>query len=192
MAFTMTALALTLAAVGTATSAYGQIRAGRAAKKAGEAQRDAAESQAELAEYNAAVAELQAQDAIDRGAEDEQRFRSQVRLLIGEQRAGQAASNVDVGFGSTVDVQADAAFLGELDALQLRNNAAREAWGYTVQGEDLRRRAQIARKEGVFLEAAGRQQQTTANIGAAGTILGAGSSLLLDRYGFGSSRRRAA
>lgn len=192
MAFGMTALALTLAAAGTATSAYGQIRAGRAAKRAGEAQRDAAESQAELAEYNAAVAELQAQDAIDRGAEDEQRFRSQVRLLIGEQRAGQAASNVDVGFGSTVDVQADAAFLGELDALQLRNNAAREAWGYKVQGEDLRRRAEIARKEGVFLEAAGRQQQMTANIGAAGTILGAGSSLLMDKYGFGSSRRRAA
>lgn len=192
MAFTMTVLALTLAAVGTATSAYGQIRAGRAAKKAGEAQRDAAESQAELAEYNAAVAELQAQDAIDRGAEDEQRFRSQVRLLIGEQRAGQAASNVDVGFGSTVDVQADAAFLGELDALQLRNNAAREAWGYTVTAEDYRRRATIARKEGTYLEAAGRQQQTTANWGAAGTILGAGSSLLMDKYGFGSSRRRAA
>lgn len=192
MAFTTTGIMLGMAIGGTALSAYGQIRAGQAAKRAGEAQRDAAESQAQLADYNAAVADIQSRDALERGMEDEQRFRQKVRLLIGEQRAGQAAGNVDVGFGSAVDVQADAAFLGELDALQVRNNAAREAWGYKVQGEDLRKRAEIARKEGVYLEKAGGEQRTAAYTAAAGTILTGTTSLMMDRYGFSNARRRAA
>lgn len=179
------ALALGLSIAGATTSAIGQIRAGRAARRVGEAQQRSAESQAELADYNAAVADLQAKDALDRGQEEEQRWRQKVRLMVGEQRAGQAASNVDVGYGSAVDVQADTAFLGELDAMTIRNNAAREAWGYKVAGEDLRRRAQIARKEGVMMLETGRAQQSAYNWGTAGTLLGTGSSLLMTKYGFG-------
>lgn len=184
----MTTLALVLAGVGTGVQVAGQIKAGRAARRAGEAQQEAAESQAELQEYNAAIADLQAKDAIERGAEEESRFRQGVKVMIGAQRAGIAASNVDVGFGSALDVQADAAYLGELDALTVRTNAAREAWGFKVQSEDLRKRAEIARKEGVYLEAAGRQAQTASRYAAAGTLIGAGGSLLEAHYGF--DRRR--
>ena len=188
MAIGMTALALTLAGVGTGVSAYGQWRAGGAAKKAGEAQRRAADSQAELHDYNAAIAELQAEDAIERGEEAANQFRQRVRVMIGSQRAGLAAQGVDVNYGSAVDVQADAEFLGELDALTLRTNAAREAWGYKVQAEDSRRRGEITRREGVMLEAAGKQAQTSARIGAVGTIIGGGASLLEARYGFRDRR----
>jgi len=184
MAGFTTALALTLTGIGTATSVIGQVKAGRAARRAGEAERQAAESQAELIDYNAAVADLQGQDAIERGAEEEARFRQRIRGTIGAQRAAFASSNIDVGFGSAVDVQADAAFLGELDALTIRTNAAREAWGYRVESADLRRRADIARREGVMLEAAGRERQTQANLGAVGTLVGTGASLLEQRYGF--------
>lgn len=177
------AIPLVLSAVGFGIQAYGQKKQGDAAKKAGEQQRKASESQAALADYNAKVADLQAQDAIERGAEEEGRFRSTVRLTIGAQRAGIAAGNVDVGFGSAVDVQADAAYLGELDALMKRTNATREAWGYKVQGEDLRKRAEIARKEGVYLEASGRQAQSASRWGAAGTLIGGAGSLLQARYG---------
>jgi hypothetical protein len=186
MAIGTTMLALTLLGIGTGTQAVGQVRAGKAAKKAGEAQQAAAESQADLADFNADVADVQAADALARGRTEESRFRSQVRSLIGSQRAGFAASNVDVGFGSAVDVTADAARLGELDALTIRTNAAREAWGYEVSATDLRHRAQIARKEGVYQAAAGREQQTSYNIAAAGTVLGGAGSLLMNRYGFGS------
>lgn len=180
-----TALALALAAGGAALSATGQIKAGNAAKRAGQAQRKAAESQGELADYNASVAEIQAKDAVARGQQEEQRFRTQVRGAVGAQRAGFAADNIDVGFGSAVDVQADAAYLGELDALTIRTNAAREAWGYKVEAFDSRKRGEIARKEGVYLEAAGKQQQSASRWGAAGTIVGTSSSLLAARYGFG-------
>lgn len=191
-------LGITLGAVaigGMAVDAWGKKKAGDAAKKAGvevgAAQKAASESQAQLADYNANVATLQAQDALERGAEEESFFRSQVRGAIGAQRAGIAAGNTDVGFGSAVDVQADAAFLGELDSLTIRTNAAREAWGFTVQAEDLRKRAEIARKEGVYLEKGaitqGNAQKTASNYGIASGLLGGGASLFAMSYGFRGS-----
>lgn len=176
--------------VSAAFSAWQQHRQGQQAEQAGIHQAAAANSEADLQDYNAKVADLQANDAIVRGAEQESRLRTQVRGAIGTQRAGFAASNIDVGFGSAVDVQADAAYLGELDALTVRNNAAREAWGYKVSAEDLRRRAQIARKEGVYLEAAGHQAATTGNIAAAGTLIGGTGSLLKAKYGFDRAGER--
>jgi hypothetical protein len=204
-AFTTIAL-LALAAGSTAVSVYGQVKAGKAAKKAattagaaqekgGQLQQQVSESEAGLADYNAQVAALQALDAVGRGAEEESRFRTQIRSAIAAQRVGFAAGNIDVSYGSAVDVQADAAFLGELDALTIRTNAAREAWGYNVQGEDLRRRAAIMRQEGRNLAEMGRigaqatrvQGQTAATAsyyGAASSLLGGGASLLQLRYGF--------
>lgn len=199
-------LGLVLAGVGTGISAWQQVKAGRAEERAfqrtgeaeeraGRAVRTAAESQAYLAEFNAAVADLQAKDAVTKGEQDANRFRQRVKLMIGEQRAGFAAGNVDVGFGSAVDVQADTALQGELDALTLKTNAAREAWGYRVEAVDYRERARIARLEG---EAAaeqgrlsretryeeGRTARSTAKLGAVQTIIGTGSSILMSRYGF--------
>jgi hypothetical protein len=176
-----------LAIASLALSVYGQVKAGRAQKKAGEAAQSAANSEADLADFNAHVADLQATDAVERGGDAENRFRSHIRGVVGQQRAGFAAGNIDVGFGSAVDVQSDAAYLGELDALTIRTNAAREAWGYKVQGADLRARAEIARKTGVMQAAAGREAATASYIGAAGTLVGGTSSLLQQRYGFGAS-----
>lgn len=178
--------ATTLAIIGGASalfSAGAQLKAGGQAKKAGDLEQQAANDQANLLDWNAQVADLQAADAIQRGAEDESRFRSGVRQIIGSQRAGFAAGNIDVGFGSALDVQEDAAMLGELDALTIRTNARREAWGIKIEAEDLRRQAGITRKTGVALAAQGRAQRTQARLQAGSTVLGAGVSLLQQKYG---------
>lgn len=185
-----TALAIS-SAIGAGFSIYNQIKAGKQEKKAGEAQRAVAESQAELIDFNASVADQQAADALARGAQEEQRFRQGINGIIGAQRAAAAGSNVDVGFGSALDVQADAAFLGELDALNIRTNAAREAWGYDVEAYDTRRRAEITRREGVMLEAQGGQRARQAYLGAVQTGIGYGTSLLQMRYGFNNQRAGA-
>lgn len=185
MAMGMTMLALSLTGIGTGINVAGQLKAGNAAKRAGEAQQRAAEKSGELADFNALVADLQADDAITRGQEDQQRFRSKVRQAIGAQRVGFAAGNIDVGSGSALDVQEDAARLGELDVLTIAGNAAREAWGYKMQAEDYRRRGQLAREEGVAFAEAGRVNQTASRWGAASTIATAGGSLLEAKYGFG-------
>jgi len=176
----MTAIAL----AGLAMSAYGAYKQGSATKKAGQAQKGAADSSAGLADYNAEVAEVQAEDAVARGAEEESRFRTGVRGMIGAQRTGFAAGNIDVGYGSAVDVQADVAFLGELDAITIRTNAARESWGYKVQAEDSRRRAAIMRKEGVNLEAAGKANANAAYILGASNLLAQGANLYSAKYGY--------
>lgn len=168
---------------GLVISAVEQVRAANAAKRAGEAGAEVAASQADLADYNATVADQQARDAIQRGAEQESNFRMGVRGMVGKQRASMAAANVDVSYGSAVDVQADTRYMGELDALTLRNNAAREAWGYRTQGEDLRRRAEIARREGVMLERQGSEARTAGYIGTIGTVVGGAGSLYAQRYG---------
>jgi len=184
MAAFTTSLLIGLVAGSTATQVVGQVKAGNAAKRAGEGQQRAANSEADVLDYNASVSDLQARDALERGAIDESRFRAQVRGIVGAQRAGYAGQGVDVGSGSAVEVQQDATYLGELDALQLRQNAMREAWGFKVSAYDARAQADIARKEGVVYAEAGRANQSASRIGAVGTLLGAGGSLMLQRYGF--------
>lgn len=126
--------------------------------------------------YNqdAAVADLQAQDAIARGTEAELRYRRGVRGTVGSQRAALAAQGVDLAGGSAADVQAETTLLGELDALTIRNNARREAWGFQVQATDLRARGQLARMGGDNTAAALRTQSI-------GTLL-TGASQLTDLY----------
>jgi hypothetical protein len=183
------AVPLILQGVGMGIQAYSQKKSGDAALTAAQAERRAAESGADLQEFNAKIADLQAKDAVERGAESESRYRTQVRGAIGTARAGFAAQGVDVGFGSPVDVQADEAYLGELDALSIRNNAQREAWGFRMEATDLRKRAEIARKEGVYLEAAGQQRKSAANLAAVGTLIGGTASLLQTKYGFDRATR---
>lgn len=54
---------------------------------------------------------------------------------IGTQRSVQAANGIDVNSGSAAQLQDDTAMIGELDALTIQNNAAREAYGYRVQAK---------------------------------------------------------
>jgi hypothetical protein len=182
--FTLAALALGLSAAGTATQAIGAHKAGQAGEKAGKAAADISESQADVADFNAHVADLQSQDALDRGGEQANEFRLKVRGAIGAQRTGFAAGNIDVGYGSAVDVQADAAFLGKLDEATIRTNAAREAWGYQVQAYDYRKAAEIDRKAAKNQIAAGEQAASAGNWNAASAIVGGTASLLEARYGF--------
>jgi hypothetical protein len=185
MVGTLIALGLTVAS--SIYQARQQSKAAKQLQEAGKQQREASDSQADLQDWNASIARLQAADAIERGKEQEERFRQGVKTSIGAMRAGFAASNVDVGFGSAVDTQADAAYLGELDALQIRTNAAREAWGYKVQAEDYTKRAKIVRKEGTYLEAGANQQASQVRSQMVGGLLQTGSSLFMQKYGFGGT-----
>ncbi len=135
------------------------------------AQNQAGKKQREMFERNASFAEYQSQDALARGAVNVKRQRQATNQVIGAQRTSFAAQNVDVNQGSALDVQADAAYLGELDALTIKNNATKEAYGYHVQAEDYLQRGKYAQQEG--------------EMGALNTLLGGGSSLLLAKYGGG-------
>ena len=151
-----------LTAAGTATSFAAQRKQARATEQQGE-------YEAQLLEQNAGLAELQAADAVSRGQADALTRRGQTRQVVGAQRVGLAAQGIDIDVGSAADVQAEASAIGAFDALTIRNNAAREAWGYGIAAADARNRASLTRRGAKNLAGA----QRTA---AVGTLLTGGAS----------------
>lgn len=111
------------------SSIYGGILQSNALKQQGEYQKM-------MAGFNARLSEIQAQDAIDRGEVEATRLKKQTKQLVGEQRASLAAQGIDINSGSAYDVQQDAKEAAVVDTMTIRNNAAREAWGYKVQAQN--------------------------------------------------------
>jgi len=100
--------------------AYSSYMAGKAAKAVGKS--------------NAYVANLAAEDAMRRGQVAEAQMRQKTKKLIGSQKASLAAQGIRTDTGSAADVQNEAADIGEMDALTIKNNALREAFGYRISG----------------------------------------------------------
>jgi hypothetical protein len=164
-----TAATLSLAA----TAASGVMAAGGAIRQ-GQAQKAQAKYQAAVERNNAMISGWQAQDAIGRGRIEEQRQRLQTARIRGAQRAGMASSGVEIDSGSPLDVLQDTAMLGELDALTIRSNAEREAYGYRAQQGNLMAQSGLTRM-------AGRNAQTAGYISAGSSLLStAGTGV--DRY----------
>jgi hypothetical protein len=65
--------------------------------------------------------------------------------LMADQKAVAAANGVDVGSGSPTEIMASSKYLGERDALTIRDNAARQAWAYRQQARGFRNEASMDR-----------------------------------------------
>ena len=115
--------------IGTAFSVVGSMNAA-------EAQRNAYDYQAQVARNNAITAEQNAKLAQEQGAQDEQNQRLKAAAFYSDQRAQLAANGIDLGTGSAADLLATTKFMGEHDALTIRDNAARKAWAYRTQSQD--------------------------------------------------------
>lgn len=87
-----------------------------------------------MAGVNERLSNMQAEDAEKRGEVEAGNVLKRANQIKGSQRAGFAAQGIAVDSGSAQDVQTETAEMGALDALTVRNNAAREAWGYKMQG----------------------------------------------------------
>jgi hypothetical protein len=158
---TIAIASLALTAVGTGASFLGQMN-----------QQAAAGAQqsylAQQARQRQMIADQQANDAKQRGEVNVQRQRDITAQRIGTQRAALAAQGTDLE-GSPTDILGDTARSGEFDALTLRNNAAREAYGYQVQGA------------GFGADAAMRESFQPSYLGAGASLL-TGASSLADKW----------
>lgn len=99
----------------------------------GKQQEAAANSAAGQARQNAFFANDAANDAITRGRNDASLQRMRTASALGSQRAAMAENGGVIDADSNARLQEDTAMLGEMDALTIQNNAAREAYGYKVQ-----------------------------------------------------------
>jgi hypothetical protein len=95
--------------------------------------RTAYEAQAQVARNNATVAGWQAEDALKRGDKAAMRVRMQGNQTKGAQRAALAASGVDLGMGSALNILADTDYFTDVDAQTTLDNASKEAWAIRQQ-----------------------------------------------------------
>ena len=86
----------------------------------------AARAQNKAAEFNAEVGHIQALEAAQRGLLTESQHRIAVGQLQGRQRVGFAGAGVSVASGSAFDVLAETTKIGNLDAMTIRHNTAKE------------------------------------------------------------------
>ncbi len=128
-AATMTGLSATAQLVGLGMQAFGAMRGA-------ESQQQAYQYQAAVDRNNAILAERQAADAEQRGVDAEMAHRRKAAELKGTQKAQMAARGLDLGEGSALNILSDTDLLTEVDALSIRDNAAREAWGHRAQAQN--------------------------------------------------------
>lgn len=115
-----------LANVGGAVGAVGSIASGMGQAKA-------AKTNAKIQEANAQISQNNAQYAGEVGEVNASKAEMKTRQDMGSVIASQSASGVDVNSGSSPQVQESIAQTGQLDALTVRSNAARQAYGYQTQ-----------------------------------------------------------
>lgn len=148
-------------AIGALTAASTYV-AYDSSKKAGEAN-------AQIAENNARLAADDARTEQAIGDRESQQQTWRMRAMEGQQRAAIAASGVDSQFGTPAELLGESAMLGEVDQQTIRLNAARRAWGFNAQAQNVRNQSSVDRYN--------TRQQGTA------TILGGMSSFARTAYG---------
>lgn len=122
-------------------------------------------------EFNAQMADMQAADAIRRGDKEASQVKARGKKMIGSQRAALAAQGIDVNSGSAADIQEETDVFSTEDAMTVRSNAWREAFGFRAQ-------AMEARNSGAFAELAANNKASntllTGGMKAAGHLAQAG------------------
>lgn len=124
---TLTAISIAATVASTGMGVMSSIQQG----KARQAQ---AEYQADVARQNQQLAEQQASAQRKEGYDNMVAKRQETAKLIGRQRAAAGASGATVDVGSNLDLQADTAAQGEIDALNIYNQASDKAYGTQLQG----------------------------------------------------------
>lgn len=168
----MGAFALPLFIASSVIGAAGQVMQGQA-------QASAYSAQAQIARNNAVLAQRNADVTMGEGEQATQRQQLKNRAAIGALTAEQAASGVDVNTGSAVDTKESAAELGQYDALTIRSNYARKAYGYRVE-------AQNDLNEAAMDKAAEKNSALGGYLGGFTSLLGSGASGF-DKFGGGGS-----
>lgn len=151
-----------LMAAGMFTQMFATIGAAISESNAIEARADYRQKQMQ---FNSQVADFQAQLTIDDGNRAADKVLTAGKQAVGEERASAGAQGIEVNAGSAQDVQVSSQTMSMMDALTIKNNAARQAFGYKVQAMSDRGQAEFT-----GLEARNEERSTllTGGLGAMG------------------------
>jgi Tfp pilus assembly protein FimV len=135
--------------------------------------------QAGVANLNSQIA-LQNRDyALSTGETEAKRYGMQAAQRMGAIRAGIGASGIDIGSGSKADVQTSQQAVSRIDLDQIRNNAARKAYGFEVEATQDTAQANLYTKAASDAKSAG-------EIKALGSLI-SGAASVADKWYQGSS-----
>jgi hypothetical protein len=123
-----------IAGVGMGASAGGSLLGFLGAKQEGAAQSQMYQYQGGIAQLNKKIALQNADYAREVGEQESVRYGMKARFAEGKTKAAQGASGIDLGSGSSVDVRTSQHDIAQMDLATIRNNAARKAYGYEVEG----------------------------------------------------------
>lgn len=151
------------AVAGAGVAAYGAYEQGQAGKKAGD-------YQAAVARNNSIIANQNADAAGRAGYAQAEAASMRTAQAVGRSKAIAGASGVNVDAGSPLAVQGDVARLGMLDALTIKSNAGRAAYGYKVQGMSYD-------AQGTLDQMMGKNSERAGELGATSSIIGGASSV---------------
>ena len=123
-----------IAGVLVATAITSAVMQGVQAAQAADAAKQAANYNAQVANNNAIIDAQQRSSTLQQGEVEAQKSMRDQAQMIGAQRAQMSANGIDITQGSAQDMLASTKFLGGIDVNTIQSNAARQAWGYSVQG----------------------------------------------------------
>ncbi len=147
---------------GGVASAYGQIAQSKAAASA-------AKFNATVSEENAQIATQKAAWAGEEGDQAASKSEMGTAAAAGHIKASQGASGVEVGTGSFADVDKSVKEIGMLDALTIRSNAARQAYGYQTEAYSDKAQTELD-------QFSAKNDAIAGKIGAASTLLSSGAN----------------
>lgn len=124
------------------------IIGGAGAIQQGQAAKSAAEYNSQVAQNNAKIATQNATWAAQEGEANAGQQGLKTKATVAATLASEGASGVDVNSGSFQNVRSSEKELGTLDALTIRSNAARTAYGYETQATGDIAQSQLDKAQG--------------------------------------------
>lgn len=122
-----------LSAISPVMSTFGAINSAIGTYYQAEAQKNNLRFQADMAKINAQISEMNAQATMLAGQRQAQNIMLRGRQIKSAQKVGFAASGVDLGSASAINVMTTTDYMTETDRNTVEANAIRAAWGYRTQ-----------------------------------------------------------
>jgi hypothetical protein len=156
--------------LGMGATAGGSILSAFGSLSSGFANKDMYDYQAGIAKLNQQIDLQNAEFARQTGEQQATQFGLKAGAQMGQIKAAQASSGLDVRSGSAAQVQASQRTLNTLDTNVIRSNAAKTAYNYTEQ-------ATVAGAQANLYTMAGTDSLIAGAIGAGSSIIGGAASV---------------
>lgn len=178
------------AGIGIGTSVAATSLNSQAALQSSSAQSSQYLYQAGIAEMNRRTALENRDYALTVGESEALAFGLKAGQRKGEIRAAQGASGIDVGSGSSKDVRVSQEQLDRLDADTIRRNAARVAYGHSIEAAREEAQTELYRRASKDTIEGGKIKARASLISGASSV--ADKFMQIGQFGLGAARSKSS